>query len=159
MSYKYIKLTALFLLLSATTRAQDTLATSITYDLTAETAVGTGDFTAFQLATNRHHVLSTRANTAYLRGAINISHAFNKNLTLSGGLDAIASVHANHKAYLQQCFVNLTWKSFFVEIGSREQICCRRVRLSKEPTPSQFLRFMLVRMASGTFLISRVGYR
>ena len=40
MSYKYIKLTALFLLLSATTRAQDTLATSITYDLTAETAVG-----------------------------------------------------------------------------------------------------------------------
>ena len=30
MSYKYIKLTALFLLLSATTRAQDTLATSIT---------------------------------------------------------------------------------------------------------------------------------
>ena len=121
MSYKYIKLTALFLLLSATTRAQDTLATSITYDLTAETAVGTGDFTAFQLATNRHHVLSTRANTAYLRGAINISHAFNKNLTLSGGLDAIASVHANHKAYLQQCFVNLTWKSFFVEIGSREQ--------------------------------------
>ena len=121
MSYKYIKLTALCLLLSATTRAQDTLATSITYDLTAETAVGTGDFTAFQLATNRHHVLSTRANTAYLRGAINISHAFNKNLTLSGGLDAIASVHANHKAYLQQCFVNLTWKSFFVEIGSREQ--------------------------------------
>ena len=110
MSYKYIKLTALCLLLSATTRAQDTLATSITYDLTAETAVGTGDFTAFQLATNRHHVLSTRANTAYLRGAINISHAFNKNLTLSGGLDAIASVHANH-----------TWKSFFVEIGSREQ--------------------------------------
>ena len=107
MSYKYIKLTALCLLLSATTRAQDTLATSITYDLTAETAVGTGDFTAFQLATNRHHVLSTRANTAYLRGAINISHAFNKNLTLSGGLDAIASVHANHKAYLQQCFVNL----------------------------------------------------
>ena len=97
MSYKYIKLTALFLLLSATTRAQDTLATSITYDLTAETAVGTGDFTAFQLATNRHHVLSTRANTAYLRGAINISHAFNKNLTLSGGLDAIASVHANHR--------------------------------------------------------------
>ena len=121
MSHKYIILSTAFLMLSTTAKAQDTLKTRITYDLTAETAVGTGDYTAFQLATNRHHVLSTRANTAYLRGAINISHAFNKNLTLSGGLDAIASVHANHKAYLQQCFVNLTWKSFFVEIGSREQ--------------------------------------
>ena len=75
MSHKYIILSTAFLMLSTTAKAQDTLKTRITYDLTAETAVGTGDYTAFQLATNRHHVLSTRANTAYLRGAINISHA------------------------------------------------------------------------------------
>ncbi len=106
---------------SLSTKAQDTLATHITYDLTAETAVGTGDYTAYQLATNRHHTLGTRANTAYLRGAVNISHAFNKNLTLSGTVDAIASIHADHKVYLQQCYANLTWKSFFFEVGSREQ--------------------------------------
>ena len=102
-------------------QAQDSLQTRITYDLTTEAAVGTGDFTAYQLTTNRHHVLATRPNTAYLRGAVNIEHAFNENWKLSGAIDAIGSLHADHKAYLQQCYANLSWKQFFLEVGSREQ--------------------------------------
>ena len=101
--------------------AQDSLQTNITYDLTTEAAFGTGDFTAYQLVTNRHHVLATRPNTAYLRGAVNVEHSFNKDWKLSGAIDAIGSLHADHKAYLQQCYANLSWKSFFVEVGSREQ--------------------------------------
>ena len=101
--------------------AQDSLLTRITYDLTTETAVGTGDFTAYQLSANRHHVLATRPNTAYLRGAVNVEHSFNKDWKLSGTVDAIGSLHADHKAYLQQCYANLSWKSFFIEVGSREQ--------------------------------------
>ena len=45
-------------------RTDETNKTSVTYDLTAETAVGSGSYTAYQLVTNRHHVLATRANTA-----------------------------------------------------------------------------------------------
>ena len=63
-----------------TTQAQDSLNTHITYDLTAETAVGSGDYTAYQLVTNRHHVLGTRANTAYMRGAVNIEHQLEQGL-------------------------------------------------------------------------------
>ena len=121
MKYKYLKLIAACLFVTGSTEAQDTLATHVTYDLTAETAVGTGDYTAFQLAANRHHVLGTRSNTAYLRGAVSIEHPFSEKLKLSATLDGIASVHADHKAYLQQCFVNLTYQSFFIEVGSREQ--------------------------------------
>ena len=95
------------------------LATRITYDLTTEAAVGTGDYTASQLTANRHHVLGTRSNTAYLRGAVNLEHAFSKDLSLSGAVDVIGSVHADHKVYLQQCYVNLSWKDFFLEAGSR----------------------------------------
>ncbi len=109
------------LLIPNVAEAQDTLGTHITYDLAAEAAAGTGDYTAYQLATNRHHVLGTRANTGYVRGAINVTHDFSENLKLSGCVDALASVHADHKAYLQQCFVNLSYKSFFIEAGSREE--------------------------------------
>ena len=109
------------LLLSMTTKAQDSLRTQLTFDLTAETAVGTGSFTASQLSANRHHVLSTRPNTAYLRGAVHVEHAFNKDWKLSGAVDVVTSLHADHKAYLQQCYANLTWKSFFLEAGTREQ--------------------------------------
>ena len=94
--------------------------TNVTYDVTAETAVGTGDFTAYQLSTNRHHILGTRANTAYLRGAVNLKHAFTEDLSLSGCIDGMASVHADHKTYLQQCYANLSYQTFFIEAGSRE---------------------------------------
>ena len=96
-------------------------AQTIMYDLTAETAVGTGDFTAYQLTTNRHHVLATRPNTAYLRGAVNAEHQLAEDWTLSGAVDLIGSVHADHKVYLQQCYANLGWKDFFFEVGAREQ--------------------------------------
>ena len=94
--------------------------TTVTYDLTTEAAMGSGDFTAYQLSTNRYHVLATRPNTAYLRGTVNIEHQLAEDWKLSGAVDAIASVHADHKAYLQQCYVNLNWKDFFLEAGARE---------------------------------------
>ena len=119
MKYKYHILSILMLLPTAV-KAQDTLATRITYDLTAETAVGTGNYTASQLTANRHHVLATRPNTAYLRGAVNIEHQLSNDWKLSGTVDLVASLHADHKFYLQQCYANLSWKSFFLEVGARE---------------------------------------
>ena len=121
MRYKNIILLTACILTPVMTNAQDTLATQVTYDLTTEVAVGTGDFTASQLTANRHHVLGTRANTAYLRGAVQVEHAFNRNWRLSGAVDVLASIHADHKFYLQQCYANLSWKDFFLEVGSREQ--------------------------------------
>lgn len=118
-THKFLAITCL--LIPLLTNAQDTLKTSITYDLTTEAAFGSGDYNAFQLTANRHHVLGTRANTAYLRGAINIEHSLGKDLLLSGSVDAIASIHGNHKTYLQQCYANLSYKSFFIEAGSRER--------------------------------------
>ena len=112
---------ALGILLTTSVQAQESSNTQVIYDLTVETAVGTGDFTAYQLVSNRHHVLATRANTTYMRGALNIEHSLNEDFRLTGAVDMIASVHADHKAYLQQCFANLQWKGFFLEAGIREQ--------------------------------------
>jgi hypothetical protein len=120
MSYRTLLLSVLCFSTSMV-KAQDTLKTHITYDLTTEAAVGTGDYTAYQLATNRHHVLGTRSNTAYMRGAVNVEHQLNKDWKLSGAVDAIASVHADHKAYLQQCYANLSYQQFFLEVGAKEQ--------------------------------------
>lgn len=100
--------------------SQDSLLTHLTYDLTTETSVGTGDFTAFHLTANRHHALGTRANTATLRGAVHVEQPLGNDWLLSAAVDGIAGVHADHRAYLQQCYVNLSYKSFHLEVGSRE---------------------------------------
>jgi hypothetical protein len=109
------------LILPASVRAQDTLKTRVSYDLSTETAVGTGDYTAFLLAANRHHVLGTRSHTAYLRGALNMEHQLNKDFLLSAVVDGIASVEADHKLYLQQCYLSLSTKTFSIEVGCREE--------------------------------------
>ena len=108
------------LLFSAPAGAQDSLATHIAYDLTTEAAVGTGDHTAFLLTANRHHALSTRANTAYLRAAVSAEHQLNRHFRLSGVVDAIGSLHADHKTYLQQCYARLWYEPFFLEAGISE---------------------------------------
>ena len=121
MNYKPILLLIGCCIYPALGHAQDSLKTTISYDITSEAAVGTGDFTAYQLATNRHHVLGTRSNTAYIRGAVQISHDLSRDWKLSGGIDAIGSAHADHQAYLQQCYANLSYQKFFLEVGEREQ--------------------------------------
>ena len=118
--HQYIVLSA-SLLCYGPAKAQDSLNTRLSYDLSTEAAVGTGSHTAYQLVTNRHHVLSTRSNTAYLRGALNLEQPLNKDWTLSATVDGIASVHADHKTFLQQAFANISYKSFFLEAGMREQ--------------------------------------
>ena len=111
--------------------AQDTLRTHITYDAAAETALGTGSYTAYQLVTNRHHTLATRPNTASLRGALTITHALSPKYTLEGKADVIASLHADHSLYLQQAYINLHNRNFFVEVGTREnQTVMREADLS-----------------------------
>lgn len=97
-----------------------TTRTCITYDLAAEMAVGSGNYTAYQLATNRHHILSTRANTAYTRAALSAKHNISKCLTLSGTVDVVASVHGDFPIYLQQCYARLAYKQIFIEAGNRE---------------------------------------
>ena len=119
--YKELLLSAICLICNEAW-GQEKNGTHVTYDLETEVAVGTGDYTAYQLVTNRHHVLATRPNTAYLRGAINVEHALSKDFTISGTVDAIGSVHADHKTFLQQCYANLTYQNtFFLEVGSREE--------------------------------------
>lgn len=122
---------------AATTAEGDTTrSTAVTFQITAETALGSGPHTAFLLTANRHHTLATRSNTASLRAALHASHRLARDLTLSGCVDAITAVHADHKAYLQQCYARLAYKSFYIEAGSREDSLVVRHR----------------RLASGSFI-------
>ncbi len=107
-------------LLPATLQAQGQQATAVTYDLTTESNVGTGRFASMALTANRYHVMSTRQNSGYLRGAVNVEHRLSPYWKLAGAIDMVASVHADHKVYLQQCYLNVQWHDFLLEVGSRE---------------------------------------
>ena len=103
------------------TETRDTEQAHVDFAVTTEAAVGTGDFTAYQLVSNRYHSLATRPNTALLRTAVTAEQPLGSAFALSGAVDVIGSVHADHRLYLQQCYARLSWKDwFFLEAGSRE---------------------------------------
>ena len=93
---------------------------SASYSIASEVAVGRGEYTAYQLVSNQHDVLSTRANTGYLRAALELEKPLTSDFRLSGAVDIVASFHTSQSFYLQQLYANLAWKVFYVEVGTRE---------------------------------------
>ena len=98
----------------------DSLGTHLDYTLSAEAAVGSGDWTAYQLTANRYNSLGTRSNTALGRVAVGVEHRFSDKYILSGKVDVIGSLHGDERAYVQQWYANMKLHHFFVEAGQRE---------------------------------------
>lgn len=92
---------------------------SLEYTATAEGAFGDGDFTPYFLSSNRHGVLSTKANTGYVRYALTGEYTGSK-MTLSGGADVQVSAHDYTTFYLQQLYLSLRWRWLYFDAGSRE---------------------------------------
>lgn len=94
---------------------------NVDFVLTAEGAVSTGQYTPFMMTANRFDVLSPRANTGYMSASINGNLQFLDNWNISGGITGLASVHSNHKAYLQELYLRTTYRKVFLEVGARQQ--------------------------------------
>ena len=98
----------------------DSLGTHLSYELSAEAAVGSGDWNAYQTVSNRYHTLGLRSNTAVGRAALTLTHDFSKKYQMTAVADVLGTIHGDHKFYLQQLYVNFKLNHFFAEIGSRE---------------------------------------
>ncbi len=107
---------------------------NLTYSLTTETAVGSGDYTAYYLTANRHGILSTDANTSYLRAAMNYNFRRGR-WSVDACLDAQVQTNAYSKYFIQQAYADLTWSWITLGVGSREfSPVLRDIRLSSGST-------------------------
>jgi len=107
---------------------------SLDYVFTSEAAVGSGDYTAYYLTANRHGILSTDANTAYLRAAMKYGYKRGR-WSFDACLDAQLQANAYNKYFIQQAYADLTWSWMTVGIGSREfSPVLRDIRLSSGST-------------------------
>lgn len=90
-------------------------------DLSSETAIGNGSYTASYLSSNRHGVLSSRVNTGYMRTAYKAENK-KDNYSISGGIDLQMSVRPLETSfyYLQQLYLQAQWKWIDFRIGSKE---------------------------------------
>ncbi len=92
---------------------------NLNYILTAEGAVGTGDYTAYYLTANRHGILGTDSNTGYLRAAMQYNYRRGK-WNIESGLDVEAQAHAYNKFFVQQLYAQATWSWITLGLGTRE---------------------------------------
>ena len=107
---------------------------TLEYNLTSETAVGSGDYTAYYLTANRHGILSTDANTAYLRAAMKYNYRRGR-WSVDACFDAQVQTNAYNKYFIQQAYADLTWSWITLGVGSREfSPVLRDIRLSSGST-------------------------
>jgi len=145
---RYVFLVSAFLLSLATSTAQ----ISQSVDISAESALGSGDYTAHYLTANRHSILSPKANTGYMRADYKAEWSKN-DWTLSAEIDAqlSANSHQTSPFYLQQCYAQAQWKFIDMRVGSRQiDALFRNQRLSSgsmvwsgnaRPIPGLYLGF------------------
>lgn len=92
----------------------------LTLDVTTEAAVGTGSYSAVYLTSNRHGILSTNANTAYLRPTLKWGQQVG-NWNLEACADLQAQLHTdNAKFYAQQLYLKANWSWLNFCAGTRE---------------------------------------
>lgn len=94
---------------------------NVEYNLAMEGALSSGEYTPYMLTANRFDVLSPRANTGYLSANIKGNFEFYDHWNLEGGLTAIASVHSNHRAYLQELYLKTSYRKIYLEVGARQK--------------------------------------
>lgn len=93
--------------------------TSAHYQVSIEGALGSGDFNPYYLSSNRHGILSTEANTGYLRAAIDAQHQ-SKYTLWETGIDIQVQKDNYNTFYLQQLYAAATWRWAYLHIGSRQ---------------------------------------
>ncbi len=94
---------------------------NVEYNITMEGALSSGEYTPYMLSANRFDILSPYANTGYLSANINGNIEINDQWNLEGGITAMASVHSNHRAYLQELYLKTTYRKIFLEVGARQK--------------------------------------
>lgn len=94
---------------------------NVEYNLTMEGALSSGEFTPYMFTANRFDVLSPRANTGYLSANISGNLEFYNHWNLEGGITAMASIHSNHRAYLQELYLKTSYRKVYLEVGARQK--------------------------------------
>lgn len=121
MTYKIYKLvfTVLFGGFMSVIVAQSRI--HVDYEISVEGALSTGHYNPYMLTVNRHDILSSRANTGYLSAGIFGDYQFLEHWNIAGGLTANTSLHADHKAFLQELYLRTTYRKVYFEVGARQK--------------------------------------
>lgn len=111
--HKKLLFTLLYLVTATTAHSQ--------LSLTAESAVlaGTGSHSPFWLISNQQGLLTTQKNQGYLRLSGTYRQTLSRRATLTIGLDAVAAAHSDRTAYLQQAYVEGSYRALTLTIGAR----------------------------------------
>lgn len=81
-----------------------------------------GDNAPFWIMNNKYGIASERTNSGYMRASIfNQKYWLDNSLSLVTGADLLTSYNLSSSVYLQQLFVDLSYKKFILSVGMKER--------------------------------------
>ena len=85
-------------------------------------ALGCGEYSPFWHMTNRQGLGSEKTGMAYTRVGVGGNHLFKKSgITLDWGADIIAGMNMASTVFVQQAYVDCSWKKLKLSIGQKER--------------------------------------
>ena len=88
----------------------------------AGATVSSGDYAPYWLSANKYGMGSTEDNSAYLRAGIDWNKAYRHEWKLDAGLDLAGGKGLVSNFWVQQAYVDVSWKMLNLSIGSKERI-------------------------------------
>ena len=88
----------------------------------AGATISSGDYAPYWLTANKYGMGSTEDNSAYLRAGIAWNKAFSHGWKLDAGLDLTGGKGLVSNFWVQQAYMDVSWKMLSLSIGSKERI-------------------------------------
>lgn len=107
----------LMLCISSTVYAGD----SINYHIEMAGTLSDGNFAPTWLTANRYGMSGAEPRSAYLRMGAGWSHQFKKDWKIEAGLELAGGIDMASPFWIQQGYVDCSWKMLTISIGSKEQ--------------------------------------
>lgn len=85
-------------------------------------ALGNGEYAPFWHMANRQGVSSEKTGMAYARIGAGGNHPFkNNNFAIDWGVDMVAGMNLASTVFIQQAYVDFTWKKLRLSVGQKER--------------------------------------
>lgn len=94
---------------------------SLKYNIEIGSTLSNGNYSPVWLTANRFGITGNENKFAYMHAGVEWSKSFQKSWNINAGLDLAGGKNISSNFWLQQAYVDISWKKLTLSIGSKER--------------------------------------
>lgn len=92
----------------------------LTYFIEFQTHISNGNFAPFWFSSNKYGITSISPKSVQLQASLTYNKNISRNWSLDSGINFVTASSKIPKAYIHQCYFDISWKKLNLSCGSKE---------------------------------------